>query len=57
MKLNGPEVGNKRVGCIEDLLIAECRSQKKVRGGERSNNDSNSLNETAVTARQHRREK
>ena len=57
MKLNGPEVGNKRVGCIEDLLIAECRSQKKVLGGERSNNDSNSLNETAVTARQHRREK
>ena len=57
MRIKGPNVGNKRVGCIEDLLLAEGKSQKKAHGGESGNNGSDSLNETAVTARQHRREK
>ena len=57
MRMKGPNVGNKRVGCIEELLVPEGRSQKKTLGGENDNNGSDSLNETAVTARQHRREK
>ena len=54
MRIKGPDVGNKRVGCIEDLLVAEGRSQKKAHGGESGNKGSDSLNETAVTARQRR---
>ena len=55
--MKGPDVGNKRVGCIEELLVAEGRSQKKTCGKENDSNDSDFLNETAVTSRQHRREK
>ena len=55
--MKGPNVGNKRVGCIKELLVAEVRSQKKTRGGECDNNGSDSLNEMAMIARQHRREK
>ena len=51
---SGPDVENKRVGCIEDLLVAEGRSPKKACGGESGNNGSDSVNETVVTARQHR---
>ena len=43
--------------CIEDLSKAEGRVQKKVHRGESCNNSSNFLNKTAVTAKQHRREK
>ena len=57
MRMKGSDVGNKRVGCIEELLVAEVRSQKKTRGGECDNNGSDSLNEMAMIARQHRREK
>ena len=54
MRIKGPDIGNKRVGCIEDLLVAEGRSPKKACGGESGNNGSDSVNETVVTARQHR---
>ena len=33
IRMKGPNVGNKRVGCIKELLVAEVRSQKKTRGG------------------------
>ena len=57
MRIKGPNVGNKKVGCIEELLVVEGRSQKKARGGESGNNGSNSLKETVMIARQHRQEK
>ena len=57
MRMKGPNVGNKRVGCIEELLVAEGRSQKKTRGGESVNSGSDSLNKMVVTARQHCQEK
>ena len=57
MRMKGPNVGNKKVGCIKELLVSEVRSQKKTHGGECDNNGSDSLNETAMIARQHRREK
>ena len=57
MRIKGLNVGNKKVGCIEELLVVEGRSQKKARGGESGNNGSDSLKETVMIARQHRREK
>ena len=57
MGLKGPNVGNKRRECLEDLLEAEGRVQKKVRRGESCNNSSDFLNEMVVSAKQHRREK
>ena len=57
MGLKGPNVGNKRRECLEDLLEAEGRVQKKVRRGESCNNSSDFLNKMAVTAKQHCQEK
>ena len=54
MVLKGPEVGNKRTECIKDLIEVEGRVQKKVCGGESYNKSSYFLNETTMTARQHR---
>ena len=53
MGLKGPNVGNKRMESTEDLSEVEGRVQKKVRRGESCNNNSDSLNETVVTAKQH----
>ena len=55
--LKGPAVGNKRRDCMENLLEAEGRAQKKVRKVERCNNSLDFLDETAVFTKQHRREK
>ena len=54
MGLKGPNVGNKRRDCMENLSEAEGRVQKKVRKEESSNNSSGFLNESAVSAKQHR---
>ena len=57
MGLKGLVVGNKRRDCMENLSEAEGRAQKKVRRVESYNNSSDFLDETAVSAKQHRREK
>ena len=54
MGLKGPDVGNKRRDCMENLTEAEERVQKKVRREEICNNSSDFLNEMAVSAKQHR---
>ena len=57
MVFKGPEVGNKRTESIEELLEVEGRVQKKLRGEVCNNKISDFIDETAVTARQHYREK
>ena len=57
MGLKGPVVGNKRRDCMENLSEAEGRAQKKVCRVESCNNSSDFLDETAVSTKQHRREK
>ena len=57
MGLKGPDLGNKRRDCMENLLEAEGRVEKKVRREESCNNSSDFLNEMAVTAKQHCQEK
>ena len=53
MGLNGPDVGNKRRDCMENLSEVEGRVQKKVCREESSNNSTGFLNESAVSVKQH----
>ena len=47
MGLKGPDVGNKRRDCMENLTEVEGRVRKKVRREESCNNSSDFLTETA----------
>ena len=57
MGLKDPIVGNKRRDCMENLSKVEGRVQKKVCRVESCNNSSDFLDKTAMSAKQHRREK
>ena len=57
MGLKGLVVGNKSRDCMENLSEAEGRAHKKVHKVGSCNNSSDFLDETAVSAKQHCREK
>ena len=57
MGLKDPVVGNKRRDCMENLSKVEGRVQKKVCRVESCNNNSDFLDKTVMSAKQHRQEK